>query len=109
MALALLLAGLALGVLGLLGQNADLWACGVFSVLTAVPLLFLRAVHNAQQLSEDQLAEAERAGYRRALEHVARGLLDGDHPPSPGHRATEQDAGNVIHMRCPSTQHRKAQ
>ncbi|CAM5489635.1 hypothetical protein SROCM77S_03971 [Streptomyces rochei] len=100
-AVALLMAGLSFGVLGLLGNNDDLWRAGLFLVLTAVPLLIIRTVHNSQRVSADQLTNADNAGYMRALDHVARGLLDV--PPTPrrgGNRdRDEQVAGNVITLR----------
>jgi hypothetical protein len=108
----LLAFGLAAGVAGLLGDNDDLWQTGLFVVLTAVPLLITRAVRDSQRLTAQQLAEADNAGYRRALEHVARGLLDAPAPPTPRRRQVrEQVAGNVITLRphhCPQVE-RKAQ
>ncbi|WP_039936881.1 hypothetical protein [Streptomyces himastatinicus] len=100
-AFTLLLVGLSAGVLGLLGNNDDMWRAGLFVVLTAVPLTIVRTVQNSQHASAHQLAEADRAGYFRALDHVARGLLDTPAPPQPGHRAddAEQVAGNVITLR----------
>jgi hypothetical protein len=93
--------GQSAGVLGLLGNNDALWQAGLFVTLTAVPLLTVRTVHNSQQATADQLADADRAGYVRALDHVARGLLDAPIPPEPGHREdrAEQAAGNVITLR----------
>ncbi|MEV0559419.1 hypothetical protein AB0I27_38985 [Streptomyces sp. NPDC050597] len=100
-AFTLLLVGLSAGVLGLLGSNDDLWTAGLFLVLTAVPLTIVRTVHNSQRATAHQLAEADRGGYVRALDHVARGLLDAPDPPSPGHHRdrAEQVAGNVITLR----------
>lgn len=99
-AVALLMAGLSCGVLGLLGDNDDLWRVGLFLVLTAVPLLIIRTVHNSQRLSAEQLADADNAGYMRALDHVARGLLDAPAPRRGGNRdSDEQVAGNVITLR----------
>ncbi|MFE4059497.1 hypothetical protein ACFXP3_24945 [Streptomyces sp. NPDC059096] len=99
-AFSLLLVGLSSGVLGLLGDNDDLWKAGLFLVLTAIPLLITRTVHNSQHARADQLADADHAGYMRALDHVARGLLD---VPAPrgGHRndRAEWAAGNVIPLR----------
>ncbi|UUN29449.1 hypothetical protein [Streptomyces sp. FIT100] len=98
----LLLVGLSAGVVGLLGNNDYTWRAGLFIVLTAVPLLIIRTVHNSERATAEQLADADRAGYIRALDHVARGLLDAPASPTPGHRIdhTEQAAGNVITL-CP--------
>ncbi|MCX4824213.1 hypothetical protein OG883_31025 [Streptomyces sp. NBC_01142] len=92
--------GLAAGVLGLLCNNDDLWRVGLFVVITATPLIIIRTVHTSQHATAHQLAEADNAGYRRALEHVARGLLDAPAGPTPGKRnRAEQAAGNVIPLR----------
>ncbi|KAA6215546.1 hypothetical protein CP973_00155 [Streptomyces albofaciens JCM 4342] len=110
---ALLAIGLALGVVGLLVDNDDAWQVGLFIVITAVPLLITRAVRDSQRVTADQLAEADNAGYRRALEHVARGLLDQHTAPPKGGRPchVEQVAGNVITLRPHHTDRpeRKAQ
>lgn len=109
--LSLLLTGLSAGVIGLLGNNGTLWRAGLFIVLTSVPLLVIRTVHNSLSVSAGQLADADNAGYRRALEHVARGLLDVPNGPPPGARDDgdnradlaaghcDQAAGNVITLR----------
>lgn len=97
-AITLLMVGLSSGVIGLLGNNDDLWRAGLFAVLTAVPLLIIRTLHKSQRVSADQLAAADQTGYMRALDHVARGLLDVPTPHHDGHRA-EQVAGNVIPLR----------
>ncbi|MGW0686516.1 hypothetical protein ACWD2L_24485 [Streptomyces sp. NPDC002754] len=100
LAIALLLVGLSAGVMGLLGTNDDLWRVGLFCVLTAVPLFVIRAVHNSQRVSREQLEAADQAGYIRALDHVARGLLDVPQSPHGGRRTDrEQVAGNVITLR----------
>lgn len=100
--LVLLGAGIAMGTIGLLGDNDDVWRCGLFLTVTAMPLLVIRAVREAQRVTADQLAQADQAGYRRALDHVARGLLDQyTAPPTPGTRvpAAEQATGVVIPLR----------
>ena len=100
-AFTLLAVGISAGAVGLLGNNDDLFGTGLFVVLTAVPLTIIRTVQNSQRATDDQLADADRAGYNRALDHVARGLLDAPTPPEPGNREdrAEQDAGNVITLR----------
>ncbi|MWA12596.1 hypothetical protein [Streptomyces sp. BA2] len=102
LALILLGTGLAAGVLGLVGDNIDVFRCGIFVTVCSLPLLILRTLRESQHVSAHQLAEADKAGYRRALDHVARGLLDNHTAPTPqgGDRATvEQVAGNVFHIR----------
>ncbi|WP_306937542.1 hypothetical protein [Streptomyces phaeochromogenes] len=87
--------------MGLLGDNPDLFGAGLFMVLSAGPLLIARTVRQSHRATAHQLAEAENAGYVRALDHVARGLLDIPAPPPTGHRRdrAEQVAGNVITLR----------
>ncbi|MFK0296414.1 hypothetical protein ACIQU6_38900 [Streptomyces sp. NPDC090442] len=99
--IALLLLGLSAGVLGLLGRNSALFEAGAFVSVVAVPLIITRTVHAAHKVTDQQLADADRAGYVRALDHVARGLLDNaPAPPNTGRRATaEHVAGNVITLR----------
>ncbi|MEW1672807.1 hypothetical protein AB0O47_06085 [Streptomyces noursei] len=104
--------GLSAGVIGLLGRNSDVFEAGLFLTVVAVPLIITRTVHTAHKVTAQQLADADRDGYVRALDHVARGLLDAPAPPDPRHRATvEQVAGNVITLRPLPTRpiERKAQ
>ncbi|MFC3347734.1 hypothetical protein ACFOOM_09905 [Streptomyces echinoruber] len=100
-AFTLLLVGLSAGIIGLLGDNGDLFEVGVFIVITAVPLNMIRALQQSQRATADQLANADHNGYFRALDHVARGLLDVPRKPTPGHREhrAEPVAGNVIELR----------
>jgi hypothetical protein len=101
--LALLGAGIVIGAFGLLGGNDSLMRRGIFLTLIGMPPLIAHTVHNAHRVTADQLAEADNAGYRRALDHVARGLLDQHTAPPPrgGDYATpEHTADNVIHI-CP--------
>lgn len=113
LAVSLLGTGLTMGVLGMLGRNDDVERCGIFLTLTAIPLLVIRAIRETHQVNAAQLAEADNAGYVRALDHVARGLLDHNPPrPTGGDRATvEQAPGNVISLRPHRPRHneRKAQ
>ncbi|CAL9481949.1 hypothetical protein [Streptomyces sp. enrichment culture] len=108
----LLMVGIAAGVLGLLSDNQNLWHVGLFLAITAVPLIVTRTIQHCQQVSEQALADADWAGYRRGLEHAARGLLDAPAPTGPGHHTdrAEQTTGVVIPLRPHHTElHRKAQ
>lgn len=67
------------------------WAAG--ACLAASPFVIV-GVHRA---AERQLAAARVAGYRLALTHVARGLLD--RPTTTG--PVEESAGKVIQHRPP--------
>ncbi|MEU8990001.1 hypothetical protein AB0C98_26820 [Streptomyces sp. NPDC048558] len=93
--------GLTTGVIGLLARSDTLIASGILLTLAGLPPLIIRTLRNSHRATAEQLTEADHAGYHRALDHVARGLLDAPTPPTPGHRAdrAEQDAGNVITLR----------
>jgi hypothetical protein len=106
----LLMTGVAAGVLGLLGSNQDLWHAGLFVAIVSVPLIITRTIQRCTQASAQALADADWAGYRRGLEHAARGLLDAPAPDGPGHQdRAEQTAGNVIPLRPSVNPERKAQ
>lgn len=84
-----LIAGFTAGMLGLPFDNeGDLTRAGILIVLATIPPFTIWQSQRAHRNSADQLADAHDAGYRLALEHVARGLLD-QHtvPPSDGERA----------------------
>jgi hypothetical protein len=74
-------AGLLTGAAGLLPtHHADLLATvGLLTTLAALPVVVYWTQRRAQQVAADQLADAHTAGYRLALDHVARGLLE---PPT---------------------------
>ncbi|CAM3459696.1 MULTISPECIES: hypothetical protein [Streptomyces] len=105
--------GLTAGIYGLLVDLDEAVQVGVILSIAAVPLLVIRAIRATHHATADQLAQAEREGYRMALDHVARGLLDQHTPPNPGRGlAVEQVAGDVIHIRpvAPNTwEEKKAQ
>lgn len=98
LAYGLLGTGLAFGIIGLLGVNDDVMSCGFFLTVVAVPLVVINALRGEHRAQDDQLADAHTAGYRLALDHVARGLLDqaSTAPTGPGHRAAAEEADNVI-------------
>lgn len=110
--LALTSAGIAAGTLGMLRDHDDMMRAGIFLAVLAIPLIVIRTIRQAHEVSAAQLAEAENTGYRRALDHVARGLLDQNTAPcpSPGAReGVEPAAGNVIRIRpLPEGEERKA-
>ncbi len=88
--------GIAAGVMGILGRNQDLAAAGLFVAIAAIPLAVIGVIQDAQRVGEDQIAAAHTAGYRLALDHVARGLLDQNAPRGGGEH---QD--NVVPFRLP--------
>ncbi|MGW5673970.1 hypothetical protein ACWEV4_02565 [Streptomyces sp. NPDC003860] len=105
--------GLATGFIGLATDTSGLAYLGVLSVLSAVPPLIISATRNATRVRDYQLAEADRAGYARALDHVARGLLTPPTAPPSGGQSEEsilqQVAGVVIPLRRTDIEERKAQ
>ncbi|WND36960.1 hypothetical protein RI578_22900 [Streptomyces sp. BB1-1-1] len=86
-AYAVLLVGLAMGVIGLIGEDDDIMRAGMLLGIAALPALIVGHIRHAHRVADEQLADAHRAGYVLALDHVARGLLDqhNDTPPH-GHR-----------------------
>lgn len=96
--LALLLVGTTGGTYGMITDHQDLGRLGIALAMLATPLLICHTIRVAQHVSERQLADAHTNGYRLALEHVARGLLDPPDAPRPGHpeNRAEQETGNVF-------------
>jgi len=82
---AVLVVSLALGVIGVIGNNSDHVRFGLLTGLAAVPSLIVGHIKLAHTVQDDQLAAAHRAGYELALDHVARGLLDAPATPPNGH------------------------
>ncbi|MEV4036405.1 hypothetical protein [Streptomyces umbrinus] len=101
-ALFLIGTGVATGVIGLLGTNDEVTVSGLLMTLTGLPMLIVTTIQNSHRVADYQLAEADTAGYRRALDHVARGLLDqhtAPHPSGGEYATVEHAAGNVIQLR----------
>jgi hypothetical protein len=102
LAYGLLGTGLALGILGILGifgRNDDVMRCGILLTVVAVPLVVIHALRAERRFIDERLSASHTAGYRLALDHVARGLLDqaSTAPTGPGHRAdTSEEPDNVI-------------
>lgn len=71
------------------------WAAGACFV--ASPFVIVGILAKTHRAAESQLAAAHVAGYRLALNHVARGLLDRSTPTGSG----EEPAGNPIQHRPP--------
>ncbi|MEU9141675.1 hypothetical protein AB0D33_38045 [Streptomyces sp. NPDC048404] len=93
LAYALLTSGILCGALGTYLHHPDLARVGVLLAVVAIPG-YARLNHQA---SAEMIRRAELTGYMRALDHVARGLLDQNSTgqPGPGDRA-ELHADNVI-------------
>lgn len=85
--------GLLLGGLGTYLDDLGLARTALVFAVLAVPL-YSRMYH---QLREEEIQRAETVGYMRALDHVARGLLDqhSHNEPGPGESCTDRP-DNVI-------------
>lgn len=102
---ALLLAGVTVGVIGQIGGLEDTMRAGILICVASAPPLIVGAIRRAQRVSDDQLAEAHRAGYELALAHVARGLLDQPTTPPDGHLDNLDELENVRRLRSRREQH----
>jgi hypothetical protein len=99
---ALIAGGIGGGILGTLLGNDNVAWCGLFLSAVGLPLVIVRAIREALMATADQLAQADINGYRRALRHVAAGLLDQDAAPSPEPGAPVSNlATNVISLHPP--------
>ncbi|TFV32266.1 hypothetical protein E4K10_18020 [Streptomyces sp. T1317-0309] len=103
----MLAAGLTAGLIGLLSHRFEITWSGVFLAITAVPLLIVRKLNDSTGATAAQLAEAHNTGYRLALDHVARGLLD-QHAAPTGPGTPAAPPGNVIQLRPPVDDEREA-
>ncbi|MFE7017651.1 hypothetical protein ACFVAQ_45580 [Streptomyces sp. NPDC057651] len=92
LALALFALGLTIGLLGLFDKEGVYARAGLLLTVAAMAPLIVWQSQRAHQATADQLAAEHDAGYRLALEHVARGLLDQPTaPPDGGDRAEATD------------------
>ncbi|MFD9853416.1 hypothetical protein ACFWXZ_14305 [[Kitasatospora] papulosa] len=105
-----LAAGLAIVAAGLVTYSHSIRTAGLAVTVigaTAVAVTQQRkAALDAAHVSADQLADADRAGYLRCMEHVARGLLDT--PPPTGTPCTAPTTATVHRLHI-HPEHRKAQ
>ncbi|MGD6762080.1 hypothetical protein ACOKM5_24405 [Streptomyces sp. BH097] len=107
-AYALLLTGIALGVTGLISDDNALARAGTLASIVAMTALCAAHTHRlkeAHRATDDQLADAHRAGYILALDHVARGLLDQPATPPTGHPHNLEDAPGVHRLHAVRTHH----
>ncbi|MEU4092035.1 hypothetical protein [Streptomyces sp. NPDC026673] len=99
--------------IGIIGTEDTARRAGVALLIVAAPLLVIRALTRLFVTDAARLAEAHTAGYRQALDHVARGLLDQyTAPTGPGRPPADgQTTGAVIELRRPDRHQprRKAQ
>ncbi|MGI5252809.1 hypothetical protein [Actinacidiphila glaucinigra] len=92
--------------LGIIGTQDAMRRAGTAILVVAAPLLVIRAITRVLTTDAARLAEAHTAGYRQALDHVARGLLDQHTAPTgPGQPPQDgQTTGAVIELRRPDRQ-----
>ncbi|MGW4602697.1 hypothetical protein ACWENS_05405 [Streptomyces sp. NPDC004532] len=104
-AYAVLLVGIVLGAIATVSGESGLMRVGMLLGLVAVPPLVAGHSSHAHQLTESQLEHAHTDGYRLALDHVARGLLDQHTAPSGPGASTFDAPDNVIALRRPAIEH----
>ena len=90
--LAILVAGITLGLLGIFQDGGDVSRAGILIAFASLPPLCYWQTQRAHDGVEDQVADAHEAGYRLALEHVAKGLLSRKSAPPDGGTHVEQVA-----------------
>lgn len=81
---ALFTASLAVGVAGGILSSDPLTEAGTLGVLAAVPALYWVMITRTHEVTDQQLEQARKEGYVKALDHVGRGIIDVPPPPSPG-------------------------
>jgi hypothetical protein len=93
LAVALLALGLIVGGVGLFDDEGVFTRAGILLALGSMPPLIVWQSQRAHHATADQLEAAHEAGYRLALDHVARGLLEADAtaPPDGDHRLEAPD------------------
>ncbi|MEU1020219.1 hypothetical protein [Streptomyces sp. NPDC005898] len=81
---AILVAGIVIGLLGIFQDGGDMSRAGILLAFASLPPLCYWQTQRAHDAVEDQVADAHEAGYRLALEHVAKGLLSRKPAPTDG-------------------------
>jgi hypothetical protein len=87
---AILVTGITLGLLGIFQDGGDLSRAGILIAFASLPPLCYWQTQRAHDGIEDQVADAHEAGYRLALEHVAKGLLNKNAAPPDGGEKVDQ-------------------
>ncbi|MFJ5143269.1 hypothetical protein [Streptomyces sp. NPDC088707] len=72
------------GVTGWVTSTAPLTDAGLLGLLAAVPVMYWVMITRTHETSAEQLDQARKEGYVKALDHVGRGIIDVPRPPSPG-------------------------
>lgn len=73
-----------LGGYAFLTEAEELGRVGMLVSVPAATVLVVGALRQHSTVNDDRLADAHRAGYTLALDHVARGLLDQPTVPTGG-------------------------
>ncbi|MFF3886566.1 hypothetical protein [Streptomyces sp. NPDC001914] len=100
---AILVAGIVIGLLGIFQDGGDVSRAGILLAFAALPPLCYWQTQRAHDGVEDQVADAHEAGYRLALEHVAKGLLTKHAAPPDGGTHVEPiaDRATLHEQRAP--------
>lgn len=100
-AVTLLAVGLALFLYGRITDTHPIGRAGVVSGFSGAVAVVVtqqrRAAERAAQISADQLADADRAGYWRGVDHATRGLFDSPTAPT-GHPHTAPTLATIHHL-----------
>lgn len=96
----LLALSLAVGLIGLLAGHTPTTFAGILAAFGTAPTAVCTYIRRTQRARGNELATAETAGYRLALDHVARGLLD----PDPGTNAANPSDALRQHLHTDTRQ-----
>jgi len=83
--------GASISLHGVIRDSLDVWRLGLLLAVMALPVLGYALIYRAARASDDQLADAHRAGYKLALYHVSLGLLDSPAAPPDGGEGVGED------------------
>ncbi|MFF0894701.1 hypothetical protein [Streptomyces sp. NPDC003278] len=95
MGITLLALGLISGGAGVALMTEHLVRAGVLVSVPGATALVCGAIRRERHTHTDELADAHRAGYVLALQHVRRGLLDQRPDPTPDRAPLDDRAGSV--------------
>lgn len=94
--------GLTTGLIGLSIGDRDLTVSGVLASVPAATAIVVAVLRQQHTATENALADAHRAGYALALNHVARGLFAPPATPRPGPGTPHRAEDNVIRLYLPA-------
>lgn len=106
LAFLMLAIGLTVVTVGIATHSHTIRTGGLVTTVLGATAVVVTQQRKATHATADQLADADRAGYIRGLDHAARGLMDT--PPPTGHPHTAPTTA-TIHQLHSNTEHRKAE